>query len=173
MRSKHPPHSHPPSPLGSQLDISLTSSVQVHNTTPLPETPTPLSTPRDSPHPSAAVHLSSRMSSMSSVSSMSEGSVHGRGGKASGGRAPRGKLPPISTHSAMSLSRTVSAPVTPGYRDQIPGRVPPQKPLVSTKVASQEITKQRRFVWDDAQLSDSITSNGHTSLLKQLPKDAP
>ncbi|XP_071802417.1 hamartin-like [Asterias amurensis] len=159
-----PPSSHPPSPLGSQLDVSLTSSVQMHYTTPLQETPTPQSTPHDSPHPNAALHLSSRMSSMS------EGSVHSRAGKGSGGRAGRGKLPPITTHSAMSLSRTVSAPVTPGYESKsLP--CTPQKPLMGGKASSQEITKQRRFVWDDA---EALATNGtSSSSTKEPPQAAP
>ncbi|XP_038063703.1 hamartin-like [Patiria miniata] len=157
-----PPQSHPPSPQGSQLDISLTSSVHLHCTTPHLDTPTPLSTPRESPHTSAAARLSSRMSSMSSIS---DTSIHSRGSKS---KTPRGKLPPIATQSAMALGRTVSAPVTPGYETKsLP--TTPQKPLMQAKAASHEITKQRRFVWEDASLSDSLPSNGDLSLSgKQL-----
>ncbi|XP_022085127.1 hamartin-like [Acanthaster planci] len=150
-----PPQSHPPSPQGSQLDISLTSSVHLLYTTPHLDTPTPLSTPRDSPHPSAAARLSSRMSSMSDTS------VHSRGSKS---KASWGKLPPIATQSSMALGRTVSAPVTPGYETKsLP--TTPQKPLIQAKAASHEITKQRRFVWEDANLSDSLHSNGDLSLM--------
>ncbi|XP_054769936.2 hamartin-like [Lytechinus pictus] len=96
-----PPTSHPPSPGGSMMDLSLTSSLQMGYGDPSSS----LTTPRDSPHSTLGEEQPHR------VLNISEGSTPNKSGRKSRGKGP-GALP---RYPPNILQRTTSAPSTPGY----------------------------------------------------------
>eukprot|EP00057_Strongylocentrotus_purpuratus_P008713 XP_011663187.1 PREDICTED: hamartin isoform X1 [Strongylocentrotus purpuratus] len=96
-----PPTSHPPSPGGSMMDLSLTSSLQMGYGDPSSS----LTTPRDSPHSTLGEEQPHR------ILNISDGSTPNKSGRKSRGKGP-GALP---RYPPNILQRTTSAPSTPGY----------------------------------------------------------
>ena len=107
-----PPTSHPPSPGGSMMDQSLTSSF--HMTFGDPSSS--LTTPRDSPHSALSEEQSQR------IFNTSEGNTPNKSGRKSRGKVPAG----LPRHPA-NIQRTTSAPSTPGY--DATAQWPPASPI--------------------------------------------